>query len=62
MAANFNLAAMRVVDRFYRIYPTAEYTKVDITGVKSRWYARKNAHIMRERYGKQDVTVQVEVA
>lgn len=56
MAASFTLAAIRVVDRFYRMNPTASYTKVDTAGVKCRWYVRKNAHIMRERFGKQDVT------
>ena len=52
MAPSFSLAAVRVVDRFYRIFPESGTTKVDITGVKSRWYARKNAHIMRVRLGK----------
>ena len=56
MAPSFSLAAARVVDRFYRIFPDESVTKVDITSVKSRWYARKNAHIMRERLGKRDVT------
>lgn len=52
MAPSFSLAAARVVDRFYRIFPESGDTKIDITGVKSRWYARKNAHIMRVRLGK----------
>jgi hypothetical protein len=56
MAPSFSLAAVRVVERFYRMYPHAGFTRVDITGVKSRWYTRKVAHVKRERLGKQDVT------
>ena len=52
MAPSFSLAAERVMERFYRMFPHSSDTKIDITGIKSRWYARKNAHIMRERLGK----------
>lgn len=51
MAPSFSLAALRVLERFERRFNN-DNIRVDITGIKSRWYERKLSHVKRERLGK----------
>ena len=52
MAASFSLAAARVLERYDRRFGY-EAGRCDLTTIKSRWYARKIAHVKRETLGKQ---------
>lgn len=49
---SFHQAAERVRARFFRRFPHAHPTQLDLTTLKSRWYAKQSCERVRTRFGK----------